>query len=220
LTAYLIARQLGGLSKGDAVLINAGAAGVGTSLIQLCTLFGATAIASVGSAAKEEACCALGAAHTVNYKTDAAWNANVKEFTKKTLGKDGVDLVLDCVGASQATQILDCLAMDGRWVLYGTMGGVEVDKFPLGAILRKRIRLQGSTLRARSDEFKANLVENFSRECLASFSPAAEAASKPPVLRPILDRSFEGLEHMRDAHQRMESNESIGKIVVTVKHGD
>jgi len=210
LTAYLIARQLGGLHEGDAVLIHAGASGVGTALIQLCKRFGATAIVSVGSAAKEEACRSLGAAHSVNYKADKNWSASVKEFVKRTLNKDGVDLVLDCVGASHAAQNLEALGMDGRIILYGTMGGVEVDKFPLGIILRKRIRLQGSTLRARSEDFKAELVGNFTRECLGGFSDG--------TLTPILDKEFHGLEHMRDAHERMETNDSIGKIVVTVKH--
>ena len=121
LTAYLIARQLGELKQGDAVLIHAGASGVGTSLIQLCKLFGATAIVSVSSDRKAAACRELGAAFHVNYKTDKDWSNTIKEWTKNTLnGKQGVDLVLDCVGASHAQANLNALTQDGRWILYGS----------------------------------------------------------------------------------------------------
>lgn len=121
LTAYLISRQLGNMNKGDAVLIHAGASGVGTALIQLCKMFGAHAIVTVGSDAKAAYCRELGAAHAVNYKSTPEWAASVKAFVKESLGKDGVDLVLDPVGATYANQNLDALGMDGRWIFYGSV---------------------------------------------------------------------------------------------------
>lgn len=125
LTAYLIGRQLGSMNKGDAVLIHAGASGVGTALIQLCKLFGAHAIVTVGSDAKAAYCRELGAAHAVNYKSSPDWSASVKAFVKDNLGKEGVDLVLDPVGATYANQNLNVLGMDGRWIFYGSVSAAR-----------------------------------------------------------------------------------------------
>ena len=215
LTAYLIARQLGGLKRGDIVLVHAGASGVGTALIQLCTLFGAHAIVSVSSEAKIKYCLELGAAFGVNYKDAAAgscsWSDRVKAFTKEKYGREGVDLVLDPVGASHALGNLDALALDGRWILYGTLSGGSVDRFPLAAILRKRIKLEGSTLRNRSDTFKAQLVASFQAEC----GPALQTA----LLKPIIEREF-NLSEMRLAHELMESNNTIGKVIIKVTNDD
>jgi NADPH2:quinone reductase len=91
------------------------------------------------------------------------------------------------------------------------MGGVDVDKFSLGPILRKRIRLEGSTLRSRPDAFKAQLVRSFTEECI----PALARGD----LKPVIETSFD-LSEMRQAHELMESNATIGKIVITVKHED
>lgn len=91
------------------------------------------------------------------------------------------------------------------------MGGVDVEKFSLGPILRKRIRLEGSTLRSRPDAFKAELVRRFMDECGPALAHGA--------LRPIIEKSFD-LSEMRLAHELMESNVTIGKIVISVKHDD
>ena len=212
LTAYLISRQLGGLAKDDVVLIHAGASGVGTALIQLCKLFGAHAIVTVGSESKAEFCKKLGAEHAINYKTEANFSASVKEFCSTLSPKrDGASLLLDPVGATHVKENLESLGQDARWILYGTMGGANVDNFPIGQILRKRIRLEGSTLRARSLAFKANLIENFRRECLDQFDPSKGS------LKPIIEATFP-LTHMRQAHELMESNSTVGKIVITVEH--
>lgn len=211
LTAYLIARMLGGLKKDDLVLIHAGASGVGTALIQLCALFGAHAIVSVSSDKKIEFCTQLGAAHGVNYKaaSDQPWNAQVKAFTQTRFGKAGVDLVLDPVGGSHAAANADVLAMDGRWILYGLLGGPVAKDFPLSQILAKRLNIEGSTLRARSESFKAELVAAFTRECLPAFS------GPNPTLKAIIEKTFP-LEQIAEAHALMETNETIGKITITV----
>ena len=214
LTAYLIARKLGGLKKDDIVLVHAGASGVGTALVQLCKLFGAHAIVSVSSEKKIEFCKQLGAVHGVNYKAAGSgagesWNAQVKAFTKSRFGKDGVDLVLDPVGGSHSAANADVLAMDGRWILYGLMGGGIAKDFPLATILSKRIKLEGSTLRSRTEQFKAELVKEFTKECLGAFEGDA------PKLKPIIEKSFP-LEQIAEAHTLMESNETIGKICIKV----
>jgi tumor protein p53-inducible protein 3 len=210
LTAYMISRLLGGLKEGDVVLIHAGASGVGTSLIQLCRLFGATPIVTVGSSRKGDICKELGAAHYVDYKKTPKFSDDIKQFLS-TLSpkKDGVDLVLDPVGASHAVQNLDVLALDGRWILYGTMGGPEVDKFSIGTLLRKRIQLQGTTLRSRTLDYKATLVEKFSRECLAAFESGQ--------LKPIIDATMP-MRDMQKAHELMEKNDTVGKICIQVEH--
>jgi tumor protein p53-inducible protein 3 len=207
LTAYLIAVQLGGLKKDDVVLIHAAASGVGTALIQLCKMYGAHAIATVGSDAKVDYCTKLGA-HTINYKTEAKFSDAVKKACASlNPPRDGVDLLLDPVGASHALENLASLGTDSRWILYGLLGGFDVEKFPLSAILQKRIRLQGSTLRARSLTFKAELVANVERDCLAAFADGR--------LKPILETTIP-LAEMRRAHELMESNATIGKIVIKV----
>jgi len=102
------------------------------------------------------------------------------------------------------------------WVLccflsLSAMGGAEMEKFPLGTILAKRIRLQGSTLRARSVDFKAQLVSRFSSECLEALHDGR--------LKPIIHEQFP-LSDVRKAHESMEGNDSIGKIIMTVEHED
>jgi len=204
LTAFQTSYFIGKVSVGDIVLIHAAASGVGTAAIQLCKLFGAKPIAVVGSQDKIDYCLKLGAVKGINYKT--------QDFGKEALAyaqeqkASGVNLVLDCVGASHALQHVECLAMDGRWVLYGTMGGGVLDKFPIGAILRKRIQLTGTTLRTRSLSYKAQLVKEFSEKALPHFGTA---------LFPIVDKVYP-LSEVAAAHDRMESNLNTGKIVLSL----
>jgi len=207
LTAYLIARQLGGMKAGDIILVHAAASGVGTALLQLASLFGAKAIATC-SAHKADYCKQHGAVACIDYKSEQQWGERVKEVCKQQFGRDGVDLILDPVGASHAVENVKALAMDGRWILYGTMGGVEVEKFPLGQILRKRARLEGSTLRSRDLDFKARLVSNFQRECFDAIERAQ--------IDPVIHKEFEW-EDVRQAHEMMESNANMGKIVMRIR---
>merc|ERR1711952_323242 len=183
------------LSPGHTVLVHAGASGVGTAAVQLITLAGASAFVTAGSDAKVEAAVKLGAAGGCNYKT-GSWREAVTRWT----GGRGVDIILDCIGGSY---FQDSLALDGVWVLYGLLGGAEVSGPVLAALLRRRGSLRATTLRARSDEYKAQLVASFSRDILPHFSGLA------PRLVPVVDTVL-GIRDVVTAHTRMEQNQNIG----------
>eukprot|EP00160_Parvularia_atlantis_P002283 Unigene11878_Nuclearia_a/m.36173 Unigene11878_Nuclearia_a/g.36173 ORF Unigene11878_Nuclearia_a/g.36173 Unigene11878_Nuclearia_a/m.36173 type:complete len:339 (+) Unigene11878_Nuclearia_a:118-1134(+) len=207
LTAYQLLRAIGRVQPGESVLIHAGASGVGTAAIQLCAhVFGARAIASVGSDAKREAVLQLGATAAFNYKTAGAFSA----FVKAQTGERGCELVLDPVGASNWAENAESCAMDGRWVLFGSMGGLHVEGAMLGAVLRKRLTLTGTTLRNRSDAYKAALVADFAREVL----PRLVDGALRPVVHAVLP-----LRDAADAHRLVaerRTNETVGKVVLQV----
>jgi len=126
-------------------LIHAGASGVGVAATQLVKqITGSQVIITAGSAEKIDFCKGVGADYGINYK-EGEFQSKVLEIT----GGEGVDVVLDFVGATYWSQNIECLAADGRMVVLGLMGGREAGATNLGAILRKRLRIQGSTLRAR-----------------------------------------------------------------------
>lgn len=206
LTGFQLLHLIAHVKSGDYVLIHAGASGVGTALIQMCNLVGATAIVTVGSAEKIASCTKLGAKLAVNYK-EGEFATAVKAFVGKDSNgvKDGVDIVLDCVGATHAAQNIDVLCEDSRWVLYGLMGGPQLDSFSLGLILRKRIQLTGTTLRARPLDYKANLVSEFSAKILPHFGTK---------IAPIIDVTLP-LVDIVQAHMLMEANSNCGKIVLS-----
>ncbi|MEM9918390.1 MAG: NAD(P)H-quinone oxidoreductase [Bacteroidota bacterium] len=201
LTAFQALYWLAGLQKGETVLIHAGASGVGTAAIQLARKIGAEVFATA-SAAKHATCLNLGASVAIDYKT-----VDFKEvILEKTKGK-GVDVVLDFVAASYLQRNLDCLAIDGRMVMLALMGGAKVDNLNLLPILRKRLRIQGSTLRARSVAYKLQLVQEFADVCWDDF------AAKQ--LKPVIDLVCDWKEVVQ-AHERMEANLNQGKIVLKV----
>jgi len=118
---------------------------------------------------------------------------------------------MDCIGSSYALPNLDCTNdFDSRWVLYGLMSGSEVEKFPLGHILRKRIQLTGTTLRNRSLQYKCALIKDFSETVLPFLF------KKDSEFQPIIDKVFEMSEFAK-AHNRMENSENIGKIVIQIQ---
>lgn len=204
LTAYQLLFFVGHAKAGETVLVHAAASGVGTAAVQMANKAGVKVIAVAGSDDKLDAVKALGADYAVNYKAHPdAWAAQVLPHTA---GK-GVNLILDPVGASHWKQNAESIAMDGRWVLYGSMGGISVEGPLFGAILRKRIQIQGTTLRARSDEYKAELTQEFTDKIM----PLLESGA----LKPVVDKEFE-LSDVQTAHDYMESNANIGKIVLKV----
>ena len=204
LTAFqLLHLVAGGVKPGQSVLVHAGGSGVGTAAVQLVKLAGGRSMVTAGSKQKIDTALSLGAERGVNYKTEDFAGA-VAEWT----GGKGVDIILDCVGGSYAMKNVASLAVDGRWVLYGLMGGAEVDGPVLGGLLRKRGSLLATTLRSRSTEYKAELVRRFREECLAGFE------GKEPLLKPIVD-SVMDVSEIAAAHQKMEENKNNGKIVLT-----
>ena len=187
-------------TEGDWVLVHGGTSGIGTMAISLCRLFGIRVIVTAGSDEKVAAARAHGASHAINYKTQDF----VDEVARITGGR-GVDIVLDMVGGDYVPRNLKCLAEDGRHVSIAVQGGAMAT-VPLFEIMRKRLVLTGSTLRARDDAFKSLVADELSRNVW----PFVQSGQ----LRPFMDQSFP-LERAADAHARMDAGDHIGKIVLT-----
>jgi len=206
LTGYQLLHQIAGVKKGDYVLVHAGASGVGSAVIQMCDLVGAKAIVTVGSQEKLVHCAKLGAVFGSNYKV-GPFEKEIKKFIQHDSNglKANVDIVLDCVGASHAEQNINLLGLDSKWVVYGLMGGRVMDKLNMGLILGKRITMTGTTLRARTIDYKGALVEGFSRDVLPHFNAG--------TIKPVID-SVLPLKDVAEAHKRMEANLNKGKIVL------
>ncbi|XP_060069664.1 quinone oxidoreductase PIG3-like [Ylistrum balloti] len=206
LTAFQLLHTVGKIQPGESVLIHAGGSGVGTAAVQLAGLVGVTSIVTAGSEVKINKAKDLGAVAGFNYK-DGDFGPKVLEVTN---GK-GVDLILDCVGESFYEQNMQSAKTDGRWVVYGLLGGGKVNGDLLAKLLRKRISITGTTLRARSIQYKGDLVRNFTEAALPHFDSGK--------LKPITDSVFP-LEKISEAHMYMESNANTGKIVIEVRKED
>eukprot|EP00358_Blepharisma_japonicum_P006894 CAMPEP_0202942162 /NCGR_PEP_ID=MMETSP1395-20130829/2328_1 /ASSEMBLY_ACC=CAM_ASM_000871 /TAXON_ID=5961 /ORGANISM="Blepharisma japonicum, Strain Stock R1072" /LENGTH=233 /DNA_ID=CAMNT_0049638101 /DNA_START=243 /DNA_END=940 /DNA_ORIENTATION=+ len=193
-TAYQLLFYIARGKAQEKVLVHAGASGVGTALIQLAKLKGLKVAITCGSQEKMEFCKNLGADLAINYKTES-FKQKVKEF-------GGADIVLDCIGANYFEDNLDAIRLDGRWVIYGTMGGHQVNQVSLRGMMGKRISLISTTLRNRSDEYKADLVRSFIDDGILD-------AFRNSVLKPIIYRTFP-IEKIAEAHEIMEKNENSG----------
>lgn len=204
LTAYQTLFWLGELKDNETVLIHAGASGVGTAAIQLAKkMTKAKIIATAGSTEKVNFCCSLGADICINYKEQAF----EEEVLKVTNGK-GVDVILDFVGASYWEKNLKSMNTDGRWILIGILGGPVVKKVNLMNLLMKRIQLKATLLTPRSDEYKKQLTEEFEQKVVPLFISEQ--------IKPIIDKVLP-LEKVKEAHEYMEGNKNIGKIILSVK---
>lgn len=200
LTAWQAVVWLGNLQAGEQVLIHAGASGVGTAAIQIAKSLGAE-VTITASAGKHQPCKDLGADHCIDYRTeDFAEIISQRE-------KPGVNLVIDFLGASYFSRNLKVLSMDGRMVMLGLMGGVKMENLNLSPILFKRLKIMGSTLRARSLDYKISLTKDFRERCLPMFESGK--------IKPVIDSIFDWSE-VQAVHQRMEKNLNAGKIVLRV----
>jgi NADPH:quinone reductase len=188
-------------SEGETILVHGGTSGIGTMAIKLGKLFGLTVIVTCGTDDKCTAAKALGADHAINYAT-----ADFVEEVKKITDGQGVHLVLDMVAGSYVQRNLQCLREDGRHVTIAVQGGM-VAEINMAQVMMRRLTLTGSTLRARSAEFKALLTQ----EIYATVWPMVAAGD----LRPEMDRTF-ALTEAAAAHAYMESGEHVGKIVLEV----
>lgn len=202
LTAYQLLHFVGKVEAGDTALVLAAGSGVGTAATQLAVHAGASVVAVAGAASKLETSTRLGAAATINYKEE-----DVGERALAATDGKGVQLVLDPVGASLWTHCAKALAMDGRWVLFGLMGGPAPEGPILGALLRKRVRLEGTTLRTRPIDYKERLV--------AAFYATASSKFEDGSFAPVVDSTFP-LERTQEAHDHVESNASHGKVMLQV----
>jgi len=195
--------ERGALAPGESLLVHGGASGIGTTAIQLAVAFGNPVYATVGSDARVAAVLKLGAAAAINYRTQDF----VQEIQQLT-GKRGVDVILDMVAGDYVARNMDCLAEDGRAVIIAVLGGVQA-QVDAGKILRRRLTLTGSTLRARAVPFKADIAAALREEVW----PLLAAGRIAPVIHAVLP-----LEKACDAHAMMEAGEHIGKIILEVTH--
>jgi putative PIG3 family NAD(P)H quinone oxidoreductase len=201
LTAYLNLFEVGALPEGGTALVHGGGSGVGTAAIQLVKAAGGRILVTAGSPEKCARCRELGADVAIDYRRES-FETRVREATE---GR-GVDVVLDSIGAPYLAGNLACLAVGGRLVLIGLMGGVK-GEIGLGALLVRRLSVIGSTLRTRSVEEKAAIVAGFQRRFGADL-----AAGR---IRPVVDRVLP-LAAVGDAHRAMKASEHFGKIVLRV----
>ncbi len=188
--------------EGDRVLVHGGTSGIGTMAIALANAFGLEIIVTAGSDEKVAAARALGAHHAINYRAED-FVARVKEIT----GGVGVAAVLDMVGGEYVARNLQCLADDGRHVSIAVQGGASAT-IPIFEVMRRRLTLTGSTLRARDAGFKAMVTDEVARMVW----PHVEAGR----VKPVIDRTFP-LDQAADAHRRMEAGDHVGKIVLTMQ---
>ena len=197
-TAMLNLLRLGELRKGETLFVQAGASGLGIAAIQLGKLFGAKVVTTVGSPDKAEAVKKLGADVVINRKTEAV---------DEVLQHHPVDVALDCAGGALLGKCLNAVNPGGRWILVSTLGG-ETTELPLRVLLKKHIRLMGSTLRSRSDAEKSDILKQLSEVVWPEVSSGK--------IRPVIHAVFP-LEEAAGAHKVLAEQKNTGKVVLTLK---
>ena len=198
-TVWLNVFQLAALKPGEKILLHAGASGIGSAAIQLCKAFGNPCWVSVGSAERLAYCEALGAQGGVVRTDDLEGLRDFGPF----------DVILDPVGGNYSALNLKLMALDGRWVLIGLMGGREA-KLDLAQVLAKRVQLLGSTLRSRGDQFKADLLSDLGQHVWPLFAEGR--------LRPQLAKAF-AVKDAEAAFAELASNTVSGKLVLVIDEG-
>jgi NADPH2:quinone reductase len=186
------------LQPGETLLVHGGSSGIGVTAIQMAKAWGATVLTTVGSADKAAACRALGADHAIDYKTQDF----VAEVLRLTGGK-GTDVVLDMVAGEYIGRDVKCLAEDGRIVIIAVQGGTQ-STVDASLVLRRRLVITGSTLRPRPVAFKAKIAEALRKTAW----PWLESG------KPVIHQVFPAADAAQ-AHALMESNQHIGKLVLT-----
>jgi putative PIG3 family NAD(P)H quinone oxidoreductase len=188
----------GGLKAGERFLVHGGSSGIGTTAIQLASLFGARVFATAGSDEKCKACADLGAEHAINYR-DA-------DFVEILKAEGGADLILDMVGGEYLPRNVRALADDGRLVQIAFLQGPKV-ALNFAQVMMRRLTITGSTLRPQSVLAKAEIARQL-RETVWPHLDAGRVA-------PVMDSTFP-MADAAGAHARMESSAHIGKIVLEI----
>jgi NADPH:quinone reductase len=188
------------LQPGETLLVQGGTSGIGVTAIQLARIAGATVLATAGSDAKCAACVELGALHAINYRSQDF----VAEVARLTGGR-GVDVVLDMVAGPYIAREIKCMAEDARLVIIAVQGGVE-SQFDAGLVLRRRLTVTGSTLRPRPVAFKGAIARALRRQVW----PWLEDGRVKPVIHQVFAAAAAA-----QAHALMETNQHIGKLVLT-----
>ena len=190
----------GRLVAGEWLLVQGGTSGIGVAAIQLARAFGAKVIATAGSDDKCRRCIELGADAAVNYRTED-FAARALEIT----GGRGVDVVLDMVAGDYVGREVACLAEDGRIVLIAVQGGTK-SQLDAGLVLRKRLTLTGSTLRARPVAFKSAIAAALRDKVW----PLLAARQVAPVIQAVYAAEDAAL-----AHAAMEAGHHVGKLMLS-----
>lgn len=188
------------LQPGETLLVQGGTSGIGVTAIQMAKALGATVIATAGSDAKCQACLDLGADHAINYRT-----TDFAEAAREVTGGRGVDVILDMVAGDYVAREVTALAEDGRLVIIAVQGGVKA-QFDAGFVLRRRLTITGSTLRPRTVAFKGAVAAALRERVW----PLIVSGRIRPVLHSVLPAA-----DAAQAHALMESNQHVGKIVLT-----
>lgn len=196
-TAMLNLVRLGELKKGETVFIQAGASGLGIAATQIAKLIGAKVVTTVGSPDKAEAVKKNGADVVINRKTEAV---------DEILLQHPIDLALDCAGGALLGKCLPAMKPGGRWILVATLGG-ETTEIPLRVLLKKHLKLIGSTLRSRSDAEKSEIL----KQLVELVWPQVAQGT----IRPLIDADFP-MEKAAEAHQVLAQQKNIGKVVLTL----
>jgi putative PIG3 family NAD(P)H quinone oxidoreductase len=198
LTAYDAIWLQAGLRMGETALIHAVGSGVGTAAVQMARLCGARVLGTSRTPEKLERCQALGLDEGV-LAVDGDFLGNLE-----AVAPEGVHVIADFIGGAYLEQNLKALRAQGRMIVIGLMGGREA-QFPMGLLLRKRLRVMGTVLRARHIEEKISLAQDFGQRVVPHFESGR--------LKPVVDKVFP-MEELADAHRYMASNGNFGKIVV------
>lgn len=185
---------------GETVLVHGGASGIGTTALMLCKSLGLKTFATVGSDEKAAAISDLTTA--INYKTQ-----DFEHVINEATGDDGVDVVLDMVGAPYLEKNLNLLRRDGRLVYIAFLGGAKAKEVKLGQIMMKRLTITGSTMRARSTAEKAEIAQGLQAHVVPLWA-------KGECL-PMIYKTFK-FDQIQDAHASMDTGEHVGKVVVTI----
>lgn len=189
--------MVGHLQPGESFLVHGGAGGIGNSAIQLAKAYGARVLTTCGTEEKAEFCRSLGADVAINYR---------EEDFVEVIGKDGVDVILDNMGAKYLPRNVQALATSGRLVIIGMQGGMK-GELDIGTLLRKRAAVAATSLRGRPTEEKAAICASVVEHV---WPLVAEGSYRPIV------HSTRPLAEVASAHELMESSEHTGKIVLTV----
>ena len=212
-TVYSNVVDRGRLQAGETFLVQGGTSGIGVTAIQMAKALGARVIATAGSDEKCAACLKLGADFAINYKTHD-FVAEVKRITGGSAAAtggvlsnavvSGVHVILDMVAGDYVAREVECLAEDGRLVIIAVQGGIK-SEFNAGLVLRRRLTITGSTLRPRSNAFKAQIAKDLRRVVW----PLIEAGQINTVVHSVF-----APQDAAKAHALMETNQHIGKIVL------
>lgn len=192
--------QMAKAKAGETLLVHGGASGIGTTVLMLCKAFGIKTFATVGSDEKVQAIADL--TDAINYKTQ-----DFEKVIQEKTNNQGVDIILDMVGAPYLEKNLNLLRRDGRLVYIAFLAGAKAKEISLGQIMMKRLTITGSTMRARTTAEKAEIAQGIQQQ-------VAPLWAKGECL-PMIYKTFK-FDQIQDAHAIMDTGEHIGKVVVEV----